>query len=73
MRRGFNGLSRNDDIFPLWMCVSYYSVRSVMHKYLVKIGEVDFEKVFQQHIGESFRMDREGYASTLLTVALTIA
>ena len=29
-----------------------FSVRSVMHKHLEKLGEVTFDKIFNQKIGE---------------------
>lgn len=30
----------------------YFSVRSVMHKHLTKMGEVTFDKIFGQKLGE---------------------
>ena len=33
---------------PFFLC----SVRSVMHKYMEKMGEVTFDKIFNQRLGE---------------------
>lgn len=30
----------------------FYSVRSVMHKHLEKMGEVTFDKIFNQKLGK---------------------
>lgn len=35
------------------MYVFYFSVRSVMHKYLEKKNEVNFDKIFNQVLGNS--------------------
>lgn len=32
--------------------VLFFSVRSVMHKHLTKMGEVTFDKIFGQKLGE---------------------
>jgi len=33
------------------MFVCFFSVRSVMHKYLEKTGELTFDKIFNQRLG----------------------
>ena len=37
-----------DSIYSSYIC----SVRSVMHKHLDKMGEVNFDKIFNQKLGE---------------------
>lgn len=36
----------------LWMLFFYFSVRSVMQKYLEKETEISFDKIFNQILGE---------------------
>lgn len=45
---------RNDNIHKRNNCDYnlFFSVRSVMHKHLTKMGEVTFDKIFGQKLGE---------------------
>jgi len=46
---------QSDFIHMLQWSVFYFSVRSVMHKHLMKMGEVTFDKIFNQKLGECQR------------------
>lgn len=46
--------SLNAKVIKLLICfsLSFFSVRSVMHKYLEKENEVNFDKIFNQILGK---------------------
>lgn len=51
--RGVSCCSSSQIITNCFLFSLSFSVRSVMHKHLEKMGEVTFDKIFNQKLGES--------------------